>query len=332
MPGASPQLEQQPTSPESPVTDALRQAHELLACARDDPGRSSRWAPKRRRAESLYWAREERLRYIQYDLRDDLIDEAAERVLAVSVSPQHPWQWRPEIRHVLDELDSLDKHILVDKEDVARRIYRDAVLALDQDDLRLVERLALDLSEDDFSVLRRRSFVSKPHQAWTSGSREYYEEVGYPEADPDLIRLLQSPAARAPRPVTLWRGEHPNPHMPEFAEAVRSARPGDILTRTRIPMSCSIDPAGASSSEFTLHSDGLAPRGDDDSWLLEITTSQLLYAGNRVERTGRSDGNAATEREALVFAPRLQVEGHREALVPCRHGLKRLHVVAVVPA
>lgn len=89
-----------------------------------------------------------------------------------------------------------------------------------------------------------------------------------------------------------------------------------ILTRTRIPLSFSIDPAGASSSEFTLHSDGLAPREGDDSWLLEITTSQLLYAGNRVERTGRSDGNAASEREALVFAPRLQVEGHREGSCP----------------
>lgn len=121
--------------------------------------------------------------------------------------------------------------------------------------------------------------------------------------------------------------------IPSSRAPPAQARPGDLLTHHRRPISASIDPSIAASSEFALGGHltderGATPRG----WLLAITSDRALYAGDRARHSGGDDGRATFEKEVVVYAPRLRVTGLREALVRSPHGaLKRLLVLACTP-
>ena len=293
----------------------------LLAAVRavDDTTRTSRF---RHRAERRWWAREERAREVASRYRHQIIVEAAERV-AARTRPLQAWH-RPDVGDVLDELRQFGNYLPETRESIARVIYRDSTLSLNGADFTLVRDHAAALPDHIFTVLHRRCYASKPGTLGRSGV----------ENDAELVTALSSRHARLSRPVTLYRGEHRQSRHDEFARAADAARPGDLLTQRRHPISASIDPSIAAQSEF-------APGGHlaDDrsnhspSWLLEITTDRLLYAGDRAERSGISDGLAAFEKEAVIHVPQLRVQEHREALVRSgpRGAFKRLHVIACTP-
>lgn len=300
------------------VTAALAEAIAAVRAAGDDPAHRSRWRHVRDRAERRWWAQEERAREIASRYRHELVLEAADRVAPRS-QPLRAWH-QPDVGAVLEEVRQFGNYVPVGPESVAEVIYRDSTLTLDRDDLALVQAHAAELSDDVFSVVQRRSYTAKPG-AHGMGT----------ENDDEVIAALATPHARLPRHVTLYRGEYPNSADPDFARAVHEARPGDVLTQRRRPVSASLDPRVAASSEFTLVFYLAASRILTNGWLLEISTDRALYAGDRAKRSGSSENIADQEKEALIYVPRLRVTGHREALVRCPNGPKRVHVIACTP-
>lgn len=304
-----------------PVTaaDDLIEAIAAARAADGDPARHSRWTFVRHRAERRWWAHEEWAREIAARYRHQLILEAANRVAARS-QPLRAWH-RPDVAAVLDEVRQFGNYLPESRESVARVIYRDSTLTLDGDDFALVREHAAGVPDDVFAVVQRRSYTAKPGALGPTGL----------ENDEEVIAALDTPHARLPRPVTLYRGECQNSDCPEFAQAVQEARPGDLLTQRRHPVSASVDPSIAAI--FALG----GYLGEDRevahrSWLLEISTDRILYAGDRAQRSGHSDGLASFEREAVIYVPRLRVTSNRESLVRGPHGgLKRLHVLACTP-
>lgn len=303
------------------ATNALIDAITAVRAADDDPARRSRWKVVRNRAERRWWAHEEWAREVAARYRSQLVLEAADRVAGRS-QPSRSWH-RPDVAAVLEEVRQFGNYLPASPESVAQVIYQDNTLTLNRDDFTLVREHAAGLPDDVFSILQRRSYTAKPGTLGVTGF----------ENDEETIASLASPHTRLPRPVTLYRGEHRQSTHPQFAQAVQEARPGDLLTERTRPVSATIDPSIAASSEFTPGGHLGHERGADaTSWLLEITTERLLYAGDRANRSGDSDGLASFEREAVIYVPRLRVTGHREALVRCPHGgLKRLHVIACTP-
>lgn len=294
------------------LRDAAREAHEAM----NSTARRSRWPWVRNRAEKKAWRWDEYAKGLAARRQNQLIEEARTRVTA-RTTPARPWH-RPDVMEVLDEVHIVaPTYVIATEESVARVIYDEGLLEITPEDLDLVEEQAEALHDEAFSLVAKRSYTAKPN----GGSG-----LGEPD-DADLVSALRSDAARLPRPVTVWRGEHPNPTAPSFTAAVRNARPGDVLERPGV-ISCSLDPAAAAAFEFS-HSGTLsAPRDEHCGWILQITTERLLYAGSRNARSLSFDGIAEAEKEALLHAPELRVTGHRERLVRTRHGLRRVHVVS----
>ena len=74
------------------------------------------------------------------------------------------------------------------------------------------------------------------------------------------------------------------------ARTAAQARPGDLLTHHRRPISASIDPSIAASSEFALGGHLTDERGaTPGGWLLAITSDRALYAGDRARHGGGDD-------------------------------------------
>lgn len=299
------------------ITAALEEAIAVTEEAVADPARDSRWPWVRRKAEGRWLASEWRAKAIADQYFDELVVEAAARVTGRS-QLLRPWH-QPDVGAVVDDLRPRFGQIMsVTADNVAAIVYGEHTLALCPAELALAKKHAGELPDDVFRVVQRRDFLSKP------GAR------GPEDNDHDLIAALTSEQARLPKHITLWRGEHPNTDYPQFARAVHESRPGDVLVDRRRPVSATLDPSIAAAGEFTFGQLLEAERTLEDGWLLEVTTNRALYAGDRVKRTGITDGNAPEE-EVLVYVPRLVVTGHREALVRCSKGLKRVHVVACVP-
>lgn len=300
------------------VTDTLHEAIAAVAAAREDPAHGSRWRHVRARAERRWWNLEERAREIASRNRNELVLEAADRV-AARTPPLQPWH-QPDVEAVLEEVRRFGNYLPAVTDSVAAVIYRHDTLTLDRDDLAVAQQHAADLPDEVFAAMQRRSYAAKP------GAHGFGTEH-----DDALIATLNTKHALLPRPITLWRGEYPTTRHPEFGQAVDQARPGDLLRDRCRPISASLDPSVAASSEFTLVSSLATERAQTNGWLLEITTDRALYAGDRAKRSGVSDGLASREKEVLIYVPRLQVIGHREALVSSHTGPKRMHVLACTP-
>jgi hypothetical protein len=128
------------------------------------------------------------------------------------------------------------------------------------------------------------------------------------------------------RPVTLWRGEHPNSAVPDFAAQMQSCMPGDVIERGMCNLPCTTDPAIAANHEFAWGRIVTADHRASDGWVLRIRTEHAIYIGSRDKMRTNPDG-VVHEREAVLFAPRLRVEQHHEVLVDGMRGLQRVHVI-----
>ena len=303
------------------ATDVLRDAIAGAREAADDPALRSRWRLVRTRAERRQRAHDQWARDVAGCYDRELVLEAAQRV-AGRDQPRRAWH-RPDVAAVLEDLRQFGGYLPVTLESVASAIYRDSTLTLDPDDLTLMREHAAGLPPEITAAIARRSYTAKPGVLGPTG----YEN------DEEIVAALNDPRSRLPRPVTFYRGEHHSGAHPQFARTAAQARPGDLLTHHRRPISASIDPSIAASSEFALGGHLTDERGaTPGGWLLAITTDRAFYAGDRARHGGGDDGLATFEKEVVVYTPRLRVTGLREALVRSPHGaLKRLLVLACTP-
>lgn len=302
---------------EDVATRLFRERVEARTLAMMDPRRKSRWSLRRRRADDAFWDADTALKCAEIAWRDQLVFEAIERVRE---DPQHQlehhWQ-EPDVDAVLDDVKtSTGVNPLITRDSVAQLLYSGRELLGAADDLDVVLQHARGLDEHDSLVMSRRDIISRPNR-----SAGHLEHVG----DPELVELLNSPRARLPRPVTMWRGEHPSDYDPAFTTTAHNARPGDILRRGHRPLSATMNPAVAAFYDFCWIPLVHAPRTATRGWILQISTDQAIYHGDR------EDG-LAHEQEILVRAPKLKVADVFEGLVDTRWGLKRVQVIACTPA